>query len=127
MLPLAAMITVGLIALVTVGLIVWDIIVATNNIPNGLDTISGRMKAWGKQTLLLPWLWAGLYGHFWGPIKAGQLMPMKVSLPILIFLTWGVTIVGIWCRQNGITINTWPVFLLVLNLGAIAGACLWPQ
>jgi len=126
--PFVAIITIALMALVTVGLIGWDVFVAFNKIPNSIDTISGRMKAWGKQTILLPWLWAGLFGHFWGPIRAGQLLPMKTGLPLLLFLTWGVLLLGTVLRHYEITItSSWILFFLILNLGAVAGASLWPQ
>lgn len=126
--PLSGLITIGLMAVVTVGLIVWDIIVAVNNIPNSLDTISGRMKAYGKQALILPWAWAVLFGHFWGPIKSGQLMSMRTSMPILIFSTWIVLILSIYLRQIDVSItSSWILFFLILNIGAFFGAILWPQ
>ena len=128
MFPLPATITVMIMVVVTIGLIVWDIVVATNKIPNSIDTISGRMKAWGKTTILLPWLWAILYGHFWGPIKLGQLMPSKTGIALLVFLTWCVLLTGVAMRQHNIAVtSSWLVFFLVLNVGAIAGAFLWPQ
>jgi hypothetical protein len=127
MLPLAAIVTIVVMAVATVGLIIWDIIVATNNIPNNVDTISGRMKIWGKKALLLPWAWAVLYGHFFGPIRGGQLMSSKVSVPILIFISWVVVLAGIELRARGLSITNWPIFFIILNLGALAGAFLWPQ
>ncbi len=126
--PFVAWVTVGLIALVTVGLIIWDIIVATNKIPNGIDTISGRMKAWGKQALILPWAWAMLYGHFWGPLKINQLIPHKIGIFGLVVVAWGVLLASIYCRQHGVTISSsWLTFLFVLNFGALCGALLWAQ
>lgn len=126
MLPLAALITIVLIGIVALGLIVWDIIAATNKIPNSVDTISGRMRIWGKKTLLLPWTWAVLFGHFWGPKV--HLMSHKVSIPILILITGLVVGAGVLLRGEGETVITsWPIFFVILNLGAIAGALLWPQ
>lgn len=124
MLPLAGLITIIAIVAVAVGLIVWDIIVATNKIPNDVDTISGRMRIWGKKTLLLPWAWAVLFGHFWGP-KA-YLAPHKFTVPVLILLTGLVVLYGTLTR-NGETTSSWPLFFTILNLGALAGALLWPQ
>ncbi len=126
--PFVALITIGLICLVTVGLIIWDIYVATNKIPNGIDTISGRMKAWGKEALILPWAWAMLFGHFWGPIRSGDLMPGKVGIAILAMVAWLVILFGVYCRQQGYTItSSWVLFLFMLNFGALCGALLWPQ
>lgn len=129
MLPVAALITIALMGIVTIGLIVWDIVVATNKIPNSVDTISGRMKIWGKKTLILPWAWAVLFGHFWGPIKASSgIFSHKVGIALLVLLTWGVFVAGTVLHKHGIAINSsWLVFLSVLNLGAIAGAILWAQ
>ena len=126
MLPVAA-ITIGLMLLVTVGLIVWDIIVATNNVPNSIDTISGRMKIWGKKSLILPWAWAMLYGHFWGPLRSGQVLSAKTGVPILILVSWGVFLLSVYLHKQGITISSWLMFFLILNIGALAGAFLWPQ
>ena len=125
--PLAAIITVMIILFSTIGLIVWDIVVAVNDVPNRLDTISGRMRAWGNKTLLFPWAWAVLFGHFYGP-KIHQLMPRLYSISALLALTAVVIIGGIFLRQDGeTTLTSWPLFLGILNLGAIAGALLWPQ
>lgn len=126
MLPLAALVTIIVIAVATAGLVVWDIIAATNSTPNTVDTISGRMRIWGKKTLLLPWAWAVLFGHFWAPKV--HLMPHKVSVPILMVLTGIVVVAGIFLRGDGeTTITSWPLFFAILNLGAVAGALLWPQ
>lgn len=113
---------------VTVALIGWDVYVATNKIPNSLDTISGRMRDWGKQAIILPWAWAVLFGHFFGPVKAGQYFSNHTTVPILVFISWAVLVGGMWLRQNGIFISSsWYLFFGVLNLGALAGAFLWPQ
>jgi len=127
MLPLVALITIIAIVVVSVGLIAWDIVAATNNIPNSVDTISGRMRIWGKKTLLLPWAWAVLFGHFWGP-KMTHLMSNKISIPILLAISAAVVVGGILLRGEGeTTITSWPLFFAILNLGASAGALLWPQ
>lgn len=128
MLPFVALITVALIGIVTVGLIVWDIYVAINKVPNSLDTISGRMRDWGKQAIILPFLWAMLFGHFWGPIRPGDIVEPKTGIALLVFTGWGVLLAGMVLRNYGINVNnSWILFLLILNFGALAGACLWPQ
>lgn len=124
--PLVAIVTIVLMLLAIVGLIVWDIFVATNKIPNSVDTISGRMRIWGKKTLLFPWLWAVLFGHFWGPKV--RLMSHLNGILTLVFLTGLVLVAGILMRGEGeTTITSWPLFFAILNLGAVAGAFLWPQ
>jgi hypothetical protein len=106
----------------------YDVVVAYfNDVPNSLDTISGRFRAWGGVVLLLAFAWSMLFGHFWGPLKE-TLMPHKVSVPILLFVGWSIFLGGMALRWAGVTITTsWILFFAVLNVGALAGALLWPQ
>lgn len=62
--PLIAKITIAIMIFVTAALIGFDIYAATNSVPNSLDTISGRMKAWAIVTPLIPWVWCGLARTF---------------------------------------------------------------
>jgi hypothetical protein len=121
-----------LITVVTIlGLVIYDIYVATNNIPHGigtLGTLGSRMKIWGKKTLLIPWAWAVLFGHFFGPIKSGELVSSKFGIALLIFSTWCIVALGEVLRDHGVSIDSsWLWFFLILNIGSTAGACFWPQ
>jgi hypothetical protein len=122
--PISAILTIAFMLFVVVGLIGWDIVVAANKIPNSVDTISGRMRIWGSKTLLIPWVWIVLFGHFYGPKT--HLMQHKISIPILLVLTAIVVFVGTLMNKGETTVS-WPLFLVILNVGAIAGAVLWPQ
>jgi hypothetical protein len=106
----------------------YDYFVAfQNDVPNELDTISGRFRAWGKTTLILSYVWAILYGHFWTPLQ-DNLMPLKTSVPLMLFSGWAIMIGGLALRSFGVAITTsWILFFVVLNVGALAGALLWPQ
>ena len=125
MLPLAALVTIIVIIAVTVGVIAYDIGVGFGNkVPNSIDTISGRMRIWSQKTLLLPWVWAALFGHFYAPKI--HLASAKITIPILLGLTALVVIYSTLVKTAETT-NSWLLFFLILNLGAIAGAVLWPQ
>jgi len=117
----AIKVTIGLIIAITLGLIGWDIVAATNSVNNSLDTISGRMRIWGKETPIIPFAWAVLAGHFWGPIP--QLMPYKTSIPLLIFISWCLIVAGIVLRNHNTSVPPWTVLLPGMFLGAL----LWTQ
>lgn len=50
-------------------ILIWDIIVATNKVPNSEDTVSGIIKGWfvKKGVWPLAWIWGGLGVHFFVP------------------------------------------------------------
>lgn len=125
MLPLPAIITIIAMIVVIVALVGWDLVVIFGNkIGNDVDTISGRMRIWGKTILFFPWAWAVLFGHWFAP-KA-YLAPSKITLPILGVLTVAITAFSL-IFKNADTVTSWPLFFIILNLGALAGAMLWPQ
>ena len=115
--------TIGIMITVTALLIGYDIFVATNSVDNALDTISGRMRIWAMTSPFIPWVWCGLAGHFFGPFSSGQFMPQKASVGVLVFLSWTVICVGLFCRSKGIIIPPWTVCIPAF----LAGALLWAQ
>jgi hypothetical protein len=77
--------------------------------------------------LVLSFTWGVLFGHFWGPL-GDKLMPLKTSVPLLLFSGWAIMVGGLILRSFGVTITTsWILFFVVLNVSALAGALLWPQ
>lgn len=125
MLPAAAIATIIFIIAIIAIIVGWDVVVAfCNKIPNRIDTISGRMKIWGKKLLFIPITWAVLYGHFFGP-KPIVNLPEKFSIPGLVLSAGLITLVGILFKLE--IVNSWLLFFVILNLGAFLGANLWSQ
>lgn len=125
MLPLPAIITIIAMVVVIVALVGWDLVVVFGNkIGNDVDTVSGRMRIWSKTILFFPWSWAVLFGHFFAPKV--YIAPSKITLPILGVLTVAVTVFSL-VFKNADTVSSWPLFFIILNLGALAGAMLWSQ
>lgn len=125
MLPLPAIITIVVMVVVFAVLVGWDLVVAFGNkIGNDVDTISGRMRTWSKTILFFPWAWAVLFGHFFAPKI--YIAPSKITLPILAILTVAITAFS-FIFKNADTVSSWPLFFIILNLGALAGAMLWSQ
>jgi len=115
--------TIGIIVAVTVALVGYDIWVATNAIDNSLDTLSGRMRIWSMATPVIPWVWCGLAGHFFGPFSPGQFFPAKTGIALLVFSTWTLLVIGLYCRTEGIQIPPWSVCVPAF----LAGAIFWAQ
>lgn len=115
--------TIIVIIAVTLLLIGYDIAVYTNSVDNSLDTLSGRMRLWGMTTPLLPFAWGVLGGHFWGSFHAGQFIPSKAGIALLVFVAWSVIVAGIIAKNENIHISPW----MMLIPGIIVGAVLWPQ
>jgi len=120
---LISKLTIGIIITVTVLLIGYDIIVATNSVNNAVDTLSGRIKIWALETPIISWCWCGLAGHFFGPFSPGQFISFKIGIGILILLTWSLMILGLILRSKGITIPPWSIAIPAF----LAGSILWAQ
>ena len=121
--PFAAKLTIVVIVAVTALLIGYDIWAATNNVANSIDTISGRMRIWAFETPVIPWVWCGLAGHFFGPWHYAQFMPAKMSMGLLICLSWAVIWFGIFMRSKGVVIPPWTICVPAF----LTGAMLWGQ
>jgi hypothetical protein len=119
----AIKLTIGVIIAVTALLIGYDIWAASNGVSNSLDTISGRLRAWAYVTPLIPWVWCGLSGHFFGPWHRNDLISAQASVGILVFLTWAVIWLGLVLRSKGIVIPPYTICIPAF----FAGAILWAQ
>ena len=120
---LSIKLTIAVIIATTALLIGYDIWAATNAVPNSLDTISGRIKIWAYATPLIPWVWCGLAGHFFGPFETGQFMPPWASMSVLVFLTWSIIWLGATMRSRGFVIPPWTICVPAF----MAGSILWAQ
>lgn len=115
--------TIIIIVTVTASLIGWDIYVATNNIPDRLDTISGRIRIWAISTPVIPWIWCILAGHFFRPLVFIGLVKPITGVILLAFITWSLMVTGLALRSKGIVIPPWTICLPAF----LAGAILWSQ
>lgn len=117
--PFIAKLTIGIIIATIAILIGYDIVVATNNVPNAIDTLSGRIRIWAFETPIVSWCWSGLAGHFFGFFKPHQFMPQTFGIILLVCLSLGVVLFGIYCKHNNIFIHpAWicPVAFLVWSI-----------
>jgi len=110
--PLTTRISAALWIIVAAGLVVWDIIVVTNDVAT--DELSNIVLFWAERTLLVPWVLGVLWGHFCIPrAEAGP-----YAFVLLGFSTYVMLCLGIFWRT---TFGPYPR-LLVLAVGALAVA-----
>lgn len=122
------MISVGLIN--TVGLIVVavfvgvDVYLATDKIKG--NTWSEVIRSWGTLTLVVPWLWGILGGHFFHPfmVKVNPVIQKPGNFALLIWLSCVITMLGF--AMSRADVSTIPFMLVALALGIVAGVFLWP-
>lgn len=125
MLPFSAIVTIVVMIVVIAALVGWDLfVIFGNKIGNEIDTISGRMRIWSQTILFFPWAWAVLFGHFFAP-KA-FIASSKITVPILGALTIAIALLSLFFKGAD-TVSSWFLFFIILNVGALAGAFLWPQ
>lgn len=113
--------TAALLVISAVGLLLWDIDVATNDVKD--DTISELLRDISHRFWILPFMLMGVMGHlFWNrsgrkkTFKPGLLIGASVLVGSRDLLNWAVEL------------PTWPYANLVLGvLGFLAGALWWPQ
>jgi hypothetical protein len=118
--------TILVMAVVTVGVIAWDVYVAFfNRVPNDLDTISGVTLGWSEKVWTLPFAFGVLGGHLFWPALGGPALGGVWSIPVLLGMAMAVAGIGWWYKRQG---KGWswqgPILLVV---GALAGHWLWPQ
>lgn len=122
--------TIYFIICVTLFIIGYDIWAYSNNVSNALDTISGRMKIWGRESLILPYAWGVLGGHFWGWMNGKLLGSVnfkfddpKVGIALLVSSALVVVISDLFLKKQGIYVWPW----LLIFPGVVAGMLFWSQ
>ncbi len=83
--------TLIIVALVTLGLIAWDIYVVFFN-KEKRDSISEWMRDLGNETLIIPLGFGVLMGHWFWPNATGALLGQPLSAIVLggVGLIWGL-------------------------------------
>ena len=112
-------ITIGLITAATLGLIGWDIYVATNGTLG--DTISAIVLEASKSFLIIPVALGGLMGHLFCPRKV-EVQPTKMWAKMAALII-AVVILDIF-RSEPLS-SSWTAGALFF--GIAAGHLLWPN
>jgi hypothetical protein len=121
----ATFVTITMIITVTIVLIVWDIYVALNNIPNRQDTISGVLMEWSKRFIALPYISGIVVGHLFIPKSVELGVPKWAALSVLWTSVIALAIVGLLIKRD---VNRWPWYAPVtLVCGLLMGHFFWPQ
>ena len=113
-------ITTWIMIAVGILLLIWDIVVAANDMRG--DTISEIARDTSYRLWLLPWSIGGIMGHlFWHKKDGGKwnVLAMIISSVVLI----AANLVAL---HNELAINLW-VPLIVFVGGFVAGHFWWPQ
>jgi hypothetical protein len=126
--------TLGVIIAATLGLIVYDVAVAIEPTPG--DTISEILLSFGYRHPTIPWVWGGITGHLFWPMRllGKEVTPIPfstlgvrwqlykwVALATLIALT--LVLIGLEIGAILPAVN--PVIPLLLGISA--GHFGWPQ
>jgi hypothetical protein len=112
------MTSIVLIAVVTIGLSIYDVLPATNEVD--ADTLSAIMHLWSRQWWIIPFIWSVLAGHWFG----GHPVEIASAWPILLWLTWALFVVNLGTRHVEFP---WWFYLAVHVLGWFVGHFLWSQ
>jgi hypothetical protein len=112
-----------------IGLIVFasvlDAVFALGNgIPNRLDTLSGRMRAWGRNLAAVPLFMGVLCGHFWLPRDEGYLIGQAGSLMLLVGIACILSVVHV--AADARRLGGWAQIAYVAA-GVPLGHYLWPM
>lgn len=115
--------TIVFIVVATLCLSAWDLVPATNDVAG--DTISEVLRRWGREWIVLPYIWGGLGGHFWGgyPLEVG---PTETELALTFWSMWLVLILNFGLREH---VREWPwwAFLAAMGVGALVFSFTWSQ
>jgi hypothetical protein len=116
-------VTVVLIVAVSIGLSAYDVLPATNAVDG--DTISEVIRRWGREWVVLPYIWGGLGGHFWAGYPH-QTWTAGEELRITLWSMWMVFVLNLGIRQY---VRDWPwwAFLLAMMVGAVVFSFTWSQ
>ncbi len=97
----------------------WTAIMASNDSPG--DTISEAMRSWAGRWWVIPFAWAALFGHWFGPCVPAW-MPIWSGW---VLAGMGVLMFGL-CAADTYRVTSWWVWWLMGIWGAALGALCWP-
>jgi len=120
--------TIVILLVAIVGLIGWDVFVATNDVQG--DTISEIMLSWATKVALLPLAMGTLMGHLFWPNKGGK---YHIDVIVLVVILVGVRDVcaWVWNAPQDVLVQ-WVLHalwfpLIPLLAGIPLGHYAWPQ
>ena len=113
-------ITTIILYLVGVVLLIWDIIVASNDMRD--DTISEIIRDTSYKIWFLPWAFGGVMGHLFWNKKESQ----KPNVVGMVSGSIALVIANLIVLHQGCTIGLW-VPLAAFVGGFVAGHFWWPQ
>lgn len=113
--------TIGLIIIAV--LIIWDIFLAADKTDG--NTWSEVLRHWGKLTLLVPWCWGGLGGHFFHWLsKPKPIIDRPGNVILLVWLSVLVAMISVIFHRFGFEQSFWLYVFFVL--GSLTWMFLWP-
>jgi hypothetical protein len=98
-----------------IGLDVWLALDSTKG-----NTWSEIIRTWSRKTLLLPWAWGVLAGHWFHWFDA-RIMERPGSIVLLLWTTIAIGIVSTIPAING----SYSALLATLVMGFLSGAFFW--
>jgi len=109
--------------LIIIILIGWDVYFLFDKTPR--NTWSEVLRLWGLKTLIVPWAWGGLGGHFFHFFKRSKpIIDRPGNIILLIWLSVLVVLISIGISRSGV--DTTYFMLGMFFLGAIVWMLLWP-
>ncbi len=120
--------TVGGCLAATLGLILWDVFLAIDEIPH--NTISELLRDAALRHWWIPMAWGFLGGHFWlnaDPAKRPAWVK-KPGLPVFGGATFALDVgIGFLLVQQNLVVPVWFSGLLFMLVGPVLGWWFWPQ
>jgi len=112
-----------LIAVVTLGLSAWT---AIATVQGGMEaSVSGVLRAWGQEWIVLPYVWGVLFSHWWMGHERAITTPhgdLWITLGSMVVMTGIAAALRSW----GVEQAQWT-HAIVFGLGAVVGHYFWSQ
>ena len=114
----------SILGLIIVGILIgWDVYLLFDKIPR--NTWSEVLRLWGLKTLIVPWAWGGLGGHFFHFLKKSRpAIEQPGNIVLLIWLSVLVALISLGLTRAGI--DTTYFMLVAFLLGTVTWMFLWP-
>jgi hypothetical protein len=112
-----------LAAIIIAVLVGYDFYLLLDKVPN--NTWSEVLRAWGTRTLLVPWCWGGLGGHFFHFFSKGKpIIDQPGNIALLVWLSALVALSSVVLTKFGAdpTYYMYGAFLT----GSVVWMLLWP-
>ena len=104
-------------------LVIWDIFLAVDQTVG--NTWSEVIRTWAKTTLIVPWCWGGLGGHFFHWFtKAKPIIDRPGNIALLIWLSACIALLSPVLKT--LEIDSLYVMMIVFFIGTFIWMLLWP-